>query len=55
LAQIQATQIRTLDSVSFNAAFIAYASHDPKLFAVTLRRIRPGAFPPSMPGWRSIR
>jgi hypothetical protein len=45
LAQIQATQIRTLDSVSFNAAFTAYASHDAKLFALTLRRIRPGALP----------
>jgi hypothetical protein len=42
VAQIQATQIRTLDSVSFNAALTAYESHDAKLFAVTLRRMRPG-------------
>jgi hypothetical protein len=45
LAQIQATQIRTLDSVSFNAAETAYASHDPKLFALALRRMRPGYLP----------
>jgi hypothetical protein len=42
LAEIQATQIRTLDSVSFNAALTAYESHDAKLFAITLRRLRPG-------------
>lgn len=42
LAQIQATQIRTLDSVSFNAALTAYASHDTKLLNATLRRMRPG-------------
>ncbi len=42
LAEIQAIQIRTLDSVSFNAALTAYESHDAKLFAITLRRMRPG-------------
>ena len=42
LAQIQATQIRTLDSISFNAAETAYASHDTKLFNVALHRMRPG-------------
>jgi hypothetical protein len=42
LAQIQATQIRTLDSVSFNAAETAYASSDTKLFRLALRRMRPG-------------
>jgi hypothetical protein len=42
LAEIQAIQVRTLDSVSFNAALTAYESHDAKLFAITLRRMRPG-------------
>jgi hypothetical protein len=42
LAQIQATQIRTLDSVSFNAAETAYASKDPKLFRLAVKRLRPG-------------
>src|SRR5438477_10436254 len=31
VAQIQATQIRTLDSVSFNAVETAYASHNVRL------------------------
>jgi hypothetical protein len=42
LAEIQAIQVRTLDSVSFNAALTAYESHDAKLFAIALRRMRPG-------------
>lgn len=42
VAQVQATQIRTLDSVSFNAAETAYASHEPKLFRIAVRRLRPG-------------
>jgi hypothetical protein len=45
LAQIQATQIRGLDSVSFNAAVTAYASHDQALFALMVRRMRPGYLP----------
>jgi hypothetical protein len=45
LAEIQATQIRTLDSVSFNAALSAYLSHDPRVFALALRRMRPGYLP----------
>jgi hypothetical protein len=40
-AAIEATQIRTLDSVSFNAAFTAYASHDARLYRLALRRMRP--------------
>src|SRR5438046_2140401 len=32
LAEVQATQIRTLDSVSFNAAETAYTANDPRLF-----------------------
>jgi hypothetical protein len=42
LAELQATQIRTLDSVSFNAALTAFEAHDTKLFAITVRRMRPG-------------
>ncbi len=42
LAQVQATQIRTLDSVSFNAAETAYAANDPKLFSLAVKRLRPG-------------
>ena len=55
LAQIQTTQIRTLDSVSFNAAETAYASHDAKLFDLDLRRMRPGYLPAVNPGQRYIR
>lgn len=53
VAQIQATQIRTLDSVDFNAAETAYASHDAKLFAVTLRRMRPG-YLPAVRAWLAL-
>jgi hypothetical protein len=53
LAQIQATQIRTLDSVSFNAAMVAYASHNAKLFALTLRRLRPG-YRPAVRAWLAL-
>jgi hypothetical protein len=53
LAQIQATQIRTLDSVSFNAAETAYASHDTKLFRLDLRRMRPG-YLPAVNAWLAL-
>lgn len=43
--EIQATQIRTLDSVSFNAAEAAYLANDTKLFDLDLRRMRPGYLP----------
>lgn len=42
LAEVQSTQTRTLDSVLFNAAEGAYVTHDSKLFALDLRRMRPG-------------
>lgn len=42
VAQVQATQIRTLDSVSFNAVETAYASHEKRLFRIAVRRLRPG-------------
>jgi len=50
LAEIQATQIRTLDSVSFNAAETAYTAHNGKLFALALRRLRPG-YRPAVEAW----
>ncbi len=50
LAEVQATQIRTLDSVSFNAAETAYAAHNSKLFALDLRRLRPG-YRPAVEAW----
>jgi hypothetical protein len=50
LAEVQATQIRTLDSVSFNAAETAYATHNAKLFALDLRRLRPG-YRPAVEAW----
>jgi hypothetical protein len=45
VAQVEATQIRTLDSVSFNAVETAYAAHNVKLFRVAVRRLRPGLRP----------
>jgi hypothetical protein len=50
LAQIQATQIRTLDSVSFNAAETAYAAHNIKLFDLAVRRLRAG-YRPAFNAW----
>jgi hypothetical protein len=41
-ADIEATQVRTLDAVTFNAAFTAYADHDAKLFDLAVKRFRPG-------------
>ncbi|HZO79294.1 MAG TPA: hypothetical protein VFB39_14730 [Solirubrobacteraceae bacterium] len=42
VAQVQATQIRTLDSVSFNAVETAYASHNTRVYRLAVRRLRPG-------------
>ena len=50
LAEIQSTQIRTLDSVSFNAAETAYVANDPKLFRLTVKRLRPG-YRPAFDAW----
>lgn len=41
-AEIQATQIRTLDSVSFNAIEAAYLTNNLKVFQLTVKRLRPG-------------
>ena len=53
LAQIQATQIRTLDSVSFNAAETAYAAHNTQLFHLDIRRLRPG-YLPAVHAWLAL-
>ena len=53
LDQIQATQIRTLDSVTFNAAETAYASGNAALFRVTLHRMRPG-YRPAVYAWIAL-
>src|ERR1700748_1268739 len=45
LADIEANQIRTLDSVSFNAVETAYASGDARVYRVAVRRLRPGYRP----------
>jgi len=50
LAEIQATQIRTLDSVSFDTAATAFESHDPRGFALAVRRLRPG-YKPAFEAW----
>jgi hypothetical protein len=41
-ADLEATQIRTLDSVSFNAVFAAVTAHDRPAFRVAVGRLRPG-------------
>jgi hypothetical protein len=48
--EIQATQIRTLDSVSFNAVEAAYVSHDTQLFNLTVKRLRAG-YRPAFNAW----
>ena len=53
LDSLQATQIRTLDSVSFNAALSAYETHNKKLFRLTLKRLRPG-YKPAMTAWLAL-
>ncbi|HEY2317563.1 MAG TPA: hypothetical protein VGH67_04650 [Solirubrobacteraceae bacterium] len=50
LNQIQATQIRTLDSVTFNAAETAYAAGNAPLFRLALNRMRPG-YRPAVNAW----
>jgi hypothetical protein len=49
-ADLEATQIRTLDSVSFNAAFAAYTGHDANAFRIAERRLRPG-YRPAFDAW----
>ncbi|HXO09318.1 MAG TPA: hypothetical protein VN880_14855 [Solirubrobacteraceae bacterium] len=53
LDTVQATQIRTLDSVSFNAALGAYETGNAKLFRLTLNRLRPG-YKPAVMAWLAL-
>jgi hypothetical protein len=53
VAQIQATQIRTLDSVSFDAAETAYLANNAKAFSVAVRRLRPG-YRPAFEAWIAL-
>jgi hypothetical protein len=50
---IRANQIRTLDSVSFNAAETAYAANNVKLFRLDLARMRPG-YRPAVDAWIAL-
>jgi hypothetical protein len=50
LADVEANQIRTLDSVSFNAVETAYASGDARLYRIAVRRLRPG-YRPAFRAW----
>jgi hypothetical protein len=50
LAEIQASQIRTLDSVEFNAVEGAYVSKDASLYRLTVKRLRPG-YRPAFEAW----
>src|SRR5262249_51455510 len=49
-AHVEAVQIRTLDSVSFNAAFSAYLANNTKAFELALKRLRPG-YRPAVDAW----
>ena len=49
-ADTKATQIRGLDSISFNAAATAYAANNPALFRLTVKRLRPG-YKPAFEAW----
>ena len=49
-AEIQATQIRTLDSVEFNAVETAYVSHNQETFRLAVRRLRAG-YRPAFNAW----
>lgn len=53
-AAIEATLIRTLDSVDFNAAITAYAAHDAPLLRLTLKRLRPSALA-AVEAWRALK
>jgi hypothetical protein len=49
-ADLEATQIRTLDSVSFNAVFAALVAHETQAYRVAVRRLRPG-YRPAFNAW----
>jgi hypothetical protein len=53
VALVQATQIRTLDSVSFNAAETAFLANNARAFSVAVRRLRPG-YRPAFKAWLAL-
>jgi hypothetical protein len=48
--EIQAIQIRTLDSVTFNAVVSAYVAKDTEAYRVAVKRLRPG-YRPAYDAW----
>jgi hypothetical protein len=49
-AELEGNQIRTLDSVSFNAAFAALVAKDSNAFRLAVKRLRPG-YRPAFDAW----
>jgi hypothetical protein len=49
-AELESNQIRTLDSVSFNAAFAALVAKDSNAFRLAEKRLRPG-YRPAFDAW----
>lgn len=49
-ADLEAIQIRTLDSVSFNPVFAALTAHNAQAYRVAVRRLRPG-YRPAFNAW----
>jgi hypothetical protein len=49
-AELEGNQIRTLDSVSFNAAFDALVAKDSNAFRLAVKRLRPG-YRPAFDAW----
>jgi hypothetical protein len=50
LAEIQANQLRTQDSVSLSAVETAYAANNPKLYRLAVKRLRAG-YRPAFNAW----
>ena len=53
-ADLEALQVRTLDSVSFNATFAALVGHDANAFRLAVKRLRPG-YRPAFDAWLATR
>jgi hypothetical protein len=53
VATIQATQIRTLDSVAFNTVVAAYFAHNASAYRIAVARLRPG-FRPAFEAWAAL-
>jgi hypothetical protein len=49
-AELEGNQIRTLDSVSFNAAFAAIVAKDSRALRLAVKRLRPG-YRPAFDAW----